>query len=244
MLIECSKPFDVQDNHLGDHKDVAIKVYESIKNYDTHNDKFAEMFKWWLLERQIYWLSKYHFYLVWFATRELLIRNFELPSFDDIVDFAIEHPDDIRKCFNYPYKSEITREAANCRGDDLRYFFGKIISVARVIKRYFGDEFHEHIENVPIDFHDEVMHVQPEVLAHTLPMDVHLDMLSNMNKPDVNYINNNLIVFDILNTYMSTFLDLAVDIIEDRKREQKKYTSENIDKFVSTLNTLKDRLPK
>lgn len=244
MLIECSKLFDVQDNHLGDHRDVAIKVYESIKNYDTHNDKFAKMFRWWLLERYPDCLSKYHFYLVWFAMRELLVRNFELPSFDDIVDFAIEHPDDIRKCFNYPYKSEITREAANCRGNDLRYFFGKIISVARVIKRYFGNEFHEHIENVPIDFHDEVMHVQPEVLAHTLPMDVHLNMLSNMNKPDVNDINNKMVILDISNTYLSTFLDIAVDMLEDRKREQKKYTSENIDKFVSSMNTLQDRLSK
>lgn len=235
MLIECSKPFDVQDNHLGDHKDVAIKVYESIKNYDTHNDKFAKMFKWWLLERQIYWFSKYHFYLVWFATRELLIRNFELPSFDDIVDFAIEHPDDIRKCFNYPYKSEITREAANCRGDDLRYFFGKIISVARVIKRYFGDEFHEHIENVPIDFHDEVMHVQPEVLAHTLPMNVHLDMLSNRDKASC----MNAYIIDQL----STFLDLAVDMLKDILHEQKKYTLEDIDKFVYIM-TLKNKLSK
>lgn len=235
MLIECSKPFDVQDNHLGDHKDVAIKVYESIKNYDTHNDKFAKMFKWWLLERQIYWFSKYHFYLVWFATRELLIRNFELPSFDDIVDFAIEHPDDIRKCFNYPYKSEITREAANCRGDDLRYFFGKIVSVARVIKRYFGDEFHEHIENVPIDFHDEVMHVQPEVLAHTLPMNVHLDMLSNRDKASC----MNAYIIDQL----STFLDLAVDMLKDILHEQKKYTLEDIDKFVYIM-TLKNKLSK
>ena len=235
MLIECSKPFDVQDNHLGDHKDVAIKVYESIKNYDTHNDKFAKMFKWWLLERQIYWFSKYHFYLVWFATRELLIRNFELPSYDDIVDFAMEHPDDIRKCFNYPYKSEITREAANCRGNDLRYFFGKIVSVARVIKRYFGDEFHEHIENVPIDFHDEVMHVQPEVLAHTLPMNVHLDMLSNRDKASC----MNAYIIDQL----STFLDLAVDMLKDILHEQKKYTLEDIDKFVYIM-TLKNKLSK
>lgn len=66
------------------------------------------------------------------------------------------------------------------------------------------------------------------------------------DKLDVNDItdNDNIVLLDILNTYISTLLDLAVDIIEDRKREQKKYTSENIDKFVSTLNTLKDRLPK
>lgn len=66
------------------------------------------------------------------------------------------------------------------------------------------------------------------------------------DKLDINDItdNDNMVLLDILNTYMSTLLDLAVDIIEDRKREQKKYTSENIDKFVSTLNTLKDRLPK
>ena len=235
MLIECSKPFDVQDNHIGDHRDVAIKVYESIKNYDTHNDKFAKMFRWWLLGRYPDWLSKYHFYLVWFATRELLIRNFELPSYDDIVDFAMEHPDDIRKCFNYPYKSEITREAANCRGNDLRYFFGKIVSVARVIKRYFGDEFHEHIENVPIDFHDEVMHVQPEVLAHTLPMNVHLDMLSNRDKASC----MNAYIIDQL----STFLDLAVDMLKDILHEQKKYTLEDIDKFVYIM-TLKNKLSK
>ena len=43
---------------------------------------------------------------------------------------------------------------------------------------------------------------------------------------------------------MSTLLDLAVDMLEDKKREQKKYTSNDVDKFVSTLNTLKDRLPK
>lgn len=66
------------------------------------------------------------------------------------------------------------------------------------------------------------------------------------DKLDVNDItdNDNMVLLDILNTYMSTLLDLAVDMLEDRKREQKKYTSENIDKFVSTLNTLKDRLPK
>lgn len=66
------------------------------------------------------------------------------------------------------------------------------------------------------------------------------------DKLDVNDItdNENIVLLDILNTYMSALLDLAVDMLEDRKREQKKYTSENIDKFVSTLNTLKDRLPK
>lgn len=66
------------------------------------------------------------------------------------------------------------------------------------------------------------------------------------DKLDVNDItdNENIVLLDILNTYMSTLLDLAVDMLEDRKREQKKYTSENIDKFVSTLNTLKDRLSK
>lgn len=76
-------------------------------------------------------------------------------------------------------------------------------------------------------------------------------ILNNANinmsdKLDVNDItdNENIVLLDILNTYMSALLDLAVDMLEDRKREQKKYTSENIDKFVSTLNTLKDRLPK
>ena len=66
------------------------------------------------------------------------------------------------------------------------------------------------------------------------------------DKLDVNDItdNENIVLLDILNTYMSALLDLAVDMLEDRKREQKKYTSENIDKFVSILNTLKDRLPK
>lgn len=66
------------------------------------------------------------------------------------------------------------------------------------------------------------------------------------DKLDINDItdNDNIVLLDILNTYMSTLLDLAVDIIEDKKREQKKYTSNDVDKFVSTLNTLKDRLPK
>lgn len=66
------------------------------------------------------------------------------------------------------------------------------------------------------------------------------------DKLDVNDItdNENIVLLDILNTYMSALLDLAVDMLEDRKREQKKYTSENIDKFVSTLNTLKDKLSK
>ena len=66
------------------------------------------------------------------------------------------------------------------------------------------------------------------------------------DKLDVNDItdNDNIVLLDILNTYMSTLLDLAVDRLEDKKREQKKYTSNDVDKFVSTLNTLKDRLPK
>lgn len=66
------------------------------------------------------------------------------------------------------------------------------------------------------------------------------------DKLDVNDItdNDNIVLLDILNTYMSTLLDLAVDMLEDKKREQKKYTSNDVDKFVSTLNTLKDRLPK
>ena len=66
------------------------------------------------------------------------------------------------------------------------------------------------------------------------------------DKFDVNDItdNDNIVLLDILNTYMSTLLDLAVDMLEDKKREQKKYTSNDVDKFVSTLNTLKDRLPK
>ena len=66
------------------------------------------------------------------------------------------------------------------------------------------------------------------------------------DKLDVNDItdNDNMVLLDILNTYMSTLLDLAVDMLEDKKREQKKYTSNDVDKFVSTLNTLKDRLPK
>lgn len=66
------------------------------------------------------------------------------------------------------------------------------------------------------------------------------------DKLDVNDItdNDNIVLLDILNTYMSTLLDLAVDMLEDKKREQKKYTSNDVDKFVSILNTLKDRLPK
>lgn len=66
------------------------------------------------------------------------------------------------------------------------------------------------------------------------------------DKLDVNDItdNDNIVLLDILNTYMSTLLDLAVDMFEDKKREQKKYTSNDVDKFVSILNTLKDRLPK
>ena len=66
------------------------------------------------------------------------------------------------------------------------------------------------------------------------------------DKLDVNDItdNDNIVLLDILNTYMSTLLDLAVDMLEDKKREQKKYTSNDVDKFVSTLNTLKDRLSK
>lgn len=66
------------------------------------------------------------------------------------------------------------------------------------------------------------------------------------DKLDVNDItdNDNIVLLDILNTYMSTLLDLAIDMLEDKKREQKKYTSNDVDKFVSTLNTLKDRLPK
>lgn len=66
------------------------------------------------------------------------------------------------------------------------------------------------------------------------------------DKLDINDItdNDNIVLLDILNTYMSTLLDLAVDMLEDKKREQKKYTSNDVDKFVSTLNTLKDRLPK
>lgn len=66
------------------------------------------------------------------------------------------------------------------------------------------------------------------------------------DKLDVNDItdNDNMVLLDILNTYMSTLLDLAIDMLEDKKREQKKYTSNDVDKFVSTLNTLKDRLPK
>ena len=66
------------------------------------------------------------------------------------------------------------------------------------------------------------------------------------DKLDVNDItdNDNIVLLDILNTYMSTLLDLAVDMLEDKKREQKKYTSNDVDKFVSTLNTLKDKLPK
>ena len=66
------------------------------------------------------------------------------------------------------------------------------------------------------------------------------------DKLDVNDItdNDNIVLLDILNTYMSTLLDLAVDMLEDKKREQKKYTSNDVDKFVSTLNILKDRLPK
>lgn len=66
------------------------------------------------------------------------------------------------------------------------------------------------------------------------------------DKFDVNDItdNDNIVLLDILNTYMSTLLDLAVDMLEDKKRDQKKYTSNDVDKFVSTLNTLKDRLPK
>lgn len=66
------------------------------------------------------------------------------------------------------------------------------------------------------------------------------------DKLDVNDItdNDNIVLLDILNTYISTLLDLAVDMLEDKKREQKKYTSNDVDKFVSTLNILKDRLPK
>lgn len=66
------------------------------------------------------------------------------------------------------------------------------------------------------------------------------------DKLDVNDItdNDNIVLLDILNTYMSTLLDLAVDMLEDKKRDQKKYTSNDVDKFVSTLNTLKDRLSK
>ena len=66
------------------------------------------------------------------------------------------------------------------------------------------------------------------------------------DKLDINDItdNDNIVLLDILNTYMSTLLDLAVDMLEDKKREQKKYTSNDVDKFVSTLNILKDRLPK
>ena len=66
------------------------------------------------------------------------------------------------------------------------------------------------------------------------------------DKLDVNDItdNDNIVLLDILNTYMSTLLDLAVDMLEDKKRDQKKYTSNDVDKFVSILNTLKDRLPK
>ena len=66
------------------------------------------------------------------------------------------------------------------------------------------------------------------------------------DKLNVNDItdNENTVLLDILKTYMSALLDLAVDMLEDSKREQKKYTSNDIDKFLSTLNTLKDRLSK
>lgn len=66
------------------------------------------------------------------------------------------------------------------------------------------------------------------------------------DKFDVNDITDseNMVLLDILNTYMSALLDLVVDMLEDSKREQKKYTSNDIDKFLSTLNTLKDRLSK
>lgn len=66
------------------------------------------------------------------------------------------------------------------------------------------------------------------------------------DKFDVNDITDseNMVLLDIINTYMSTLIDLAIDMLKDRKHEQKKYTSEDIDKFVSTLNTLKDRLSK
>ena len=66
------------------------------------------------------------------------------------------------------------------------------------------------------------------------------------DKFDVNDMTDseNMVLLDIINTYMSTLIDLAIDMLKDRKHEQKKYTSEDIDKFVSTLNTLKDRLSK
>lgn len=42
----------------------------------------------------------------------------------------------------------------------------------------------------------------------------------------------------MINTYAAALFDTAIDIIEDRNREQKKYTSENIDKFISSIRIL------
>lgn len=51
-------------------------------------------------------------------------------------------------------------------------------------------------------------------------------------------------MISILNAYMTTLLDSVVDVLEDRNRKQKKYTSEDIDKFVLTIKTLSSRLSK
>ena len=54
----------------------------------------------------------------------------------------------------------------------------------------------------------------------------------------------NTIMISILNAYMTTLFDSVVDVLEDRNRKQKKYTSEDIDKFVLTIKTLSSRLSK
>ena len=226
FLTECVKIYDNakdDENYTPERRRLSIEVHKMIEVYDTHDDPIVSVVAEWLYNRDSDRCQRYHLYLAWFAMRQLLLNNFEIPSYDDIVDFAVTHPHEVVKCFSDIYDiNDITIENSKDSDSFLPMFLYKMISVTRKIRENYLNQYDkptEYPEDIPVDF----MHIT-----------VNNDITDN----------ENTVLLDILNTYMSAFFNLAVDMLEDRKRKQKKYTSENIDKFVSTLNTLKDRLSK
>ena len=228
FLTECVKIYDnAKDNedYPPERSRLSKELHKMIEEYET-SDPIVKTVAKWLYDRDIDLCQRYHLYLAWFAMRQLLLNNFEIPSYDDIVDLAVTHPHEVIKCFSDIYDiNDITVENSKVPYSFLPMFLYKMISVTRKIRENYLNQYDkptEYPEDIPLDF----MHIT----------------VNNDNNDITD--NENAVLLDIINTYMSTLLDLAADMLEDRKREQKKYTSNDVDKFVSSLNTLKDRLSK
>lgn len=220
FLTECVKIYDnAKDNedYPPERSRLSKELHKMIEEYET-SDPIVKTVAKWLYDRDIDLCQRYHLYLAWFAMRQLLLNNFEVPSYDDFVDLAVTHPHEVIKCFSDIYDiNDITVENSKVPYSFLPMFLYKMISVTRKIRENYLNQYDkptEYPEDIPLDF----MHIT------------------------VNNDNKIKSVFENLKSSISSLFDLTIDMLEDSFKEERQYSEQDIMLFKNNLCSLKEKL--